>query len=75
MLQSPVEAPDAEPQPVTRPPKLASIGWALRRVALWLAIIAVLVAFGAWLFYASIDVDEASAAGTPSATESPAGSR
>ena len=44
--------------------QLASIGWALRRTALLLAILAVMVVFGAWLFYASIDSDEASAAGS-----------
>jgi hypothetical protein len=42
----------------------------LRRTALLLAIVAVMVALGAWLFYASIDFDEASAAGTQPAVES-----
>jgi hypothetical protein len=42
----------------------------LRRAALLLAIVAVMVTLGAWLFYASIDFDEASAAGTQPTAES-----
>jgi len=38
-----------------------SVGWALRRTALWLLMLSVIVAVGAWLFYASIDPDEAAA--------------
>jgi hypothetical protein len=49
--------------------QLVSLGWALRRTALLLAIIAVMVVFGAWLFYASIDSDEASAAGAEPSAE------
>ena len=63
-MQAPVEAPDAARQPTEHRPQLPSLGWALRRTALLLAIVAVMVALGAWLFYASIDFDEASAAGT-----------
>jgi hypothetical protein len=37
------------------------VGWALRRTALWLAMMAAMVVVGAWLFYASIDPDEAAA--------------
>jgi len=57
-----------------REPKVASLGWALRRAALLLAIVAVMVVFGVWLFYASIDSEEASAAGSPP-TESAAAPR
>jgi hypothetical protein len=38
-----------------------SVGWALRRTALWLVMMTVMVAVGVWLFYASIDPDEATA--------------
>jgi hypothetical protein len=40
---------------------VVSLGWALRRTALWLAMMFAMVVVGAWLFYASIDPDEASA--------------
>jgi hypothetical protein len=53
-------------------PQLASLGWALRRAALWLGIVVVMVALGAWLFYASIDLDEASAADKSPAAEATA---
>ena len=43
------------------PPQLASLGWALRRAALWFAMMFAMVVVGLWLFYASIDPDEASA--------------
>lgn len=66
-MQAPVEAPEAARQSTEHQ---LSLGWALRRTALLLAIVAVMVALGAWLFYASIDFDEASAAGTPPAVES-----
>jgi hypothetical protein len=67
-VQAPVEAPDAARQSTEHGPQL-SLGWALRRTALLLAIVAVMVVLGAWLFYASIDFDEASVAGTPAAVE------
>jgi hypothetical protein len=38
-----------------------SVGWALRRTALWLAMTVAMVVVGVWLFYASIDPDEATA--------------
>jgi hypothetical protein len=37
------------------------MGWALRRAALGLLMLFVMVFVGAWLFYASIDPDEATA--------------
>jgi hypothetical protein len=43
------------------PPQVVSLGWALRRTALWLAMLFAMVVVGAWLFYASIDPDEAAA--------------
>ena len=42
-------------------PQLVSLGWALRRTALWLPMMFAMVVVGAWLFYASIDPDEAAA--------------
>jgi hypothetical protein len=40
---------------------LPSLGWALRRAALWLLMLFVMVFVLGWLFYAGIDPDEASA--------------
>ena len=62
-LPTPIEAREAVRHSVAHQPQLASLGWALRRTALLLAIIAAMVVLGVWLFYASIDSDEASAAG------------
>lgn len=47
-----------EPQ---RAPQVATLGWALRRAALGLAILMIAVAIGAWLFNASIEPDGANA--------------
>jgi hypothetical protein len=47
--------------PEVQAPRPVSVGWALRRTALWLLMLSVIVAVGAWLFYASIDPDEAAA--------------
>jgi len=38
---------------------LPTLGWALRRAALGLLILLVMVVLAAWLFYASIEPDEA----------------
>jgi hypothetical protein len=46
-------------------PQLATLGWALRRAALGLLLLVVMVVLGAWLFYASIDPDEAAASSPP----------
>ena len=43
-------------------PQLATLGWAVKRAALGLLVLIVIVALGAWLLWASIDPDEASAA-------------
>jgi hypothetical protein len=64
-MPSPSQLPDALPPP----PQLATLGWAVRRAALGLLILMVMVVLGAWLFYASIDVDEA-AASSPAAVGS-----
>ena len=42
-------------------PQIATLGWALRRAAWGLLMLAVAVTLGAWLLYASIDPDEAAA--------------
>lgn len=55
------DVPDALPQPQAQAPRPVSVGWALRRTALWLLMLSTMVAAGAWLFYASIDPDEAAA--------------
>jgi hypothetical protein len=41
--------------------QLPTVRWALRRTALGLAILFIVVAASAWLLHASIDPDEASA--------------
>jgi hypothetical protein len=43
--------------PQLQPVELKTLGWALRRAALGLAILLVTTGFGAWLFYASIEQD------------------
>ena len=48
--------------------QVLSLGWALRRAALWLLMMSAMVVVGAWLFYASIDPDEATA-GPAASTE------
>ena len=54
------------PGPAPRPdPQIATLGWALRRAAWGLLLLAAAVTLGAWLLYASIDPDEAAAGGSP----------
>jgi len=60
-LSSHPDVPDALPQPRAQAPQPVSVGWALRRTALWLLMLSTMVAAGAWLFHASIDPDEAAA--------------
>jgi hypothetical protein len=48
-------------------PQIATLGWALRRAAWGLLVLAVTVMLGAWLLYASIDPDEAAASGASEA--------
>jgi hypothetical protein len=57
------------------PPQLASLGWALRRTALWLLMLFGMVTVGMWLFWASIDPDEAVAGSAPTTAESAPASR
>ena len=57
-----------------RAPQIVSLGWALRRAALWFAILAAMVIVGAWLYDASIDRNEA-ASSTPLAAEAASSSR
>ena len=63
-MSSPSRPPDIalgiEPRP-----QLATLGWALRRAALGLLLLIVMVVLGAWLLYASIEPDEASASSPP----------
>ena len=60
---------DSSPAHHVRPSHPISLGWALRRTALWLFMMSVMVLAGMWLFYASIDPDEA-VAGSPTTAES-----
>ena len=61
-LQSPPLAqPLAQSLTEVQATQLVSLGWALRRTALWLGMLFAMVVVGAWLFYASIDPDEAAA--------------
>jgi hypothetical protein len=69
-LSSQPSVTNASPAPHQRPAQPISIGWALRRTALWLLMMFVMVVAGMWLFYASIDPDEA-VAGSPTTAESP----
>jgi hypothetical protein len=55
-------------------PQIVSLGWALRRAALWFSILAAMVVVGAWLYDASIDRNEA-AANAPLAAEAASSSR
>jgi hypothetical protein len=62
-MSAPTSVPglSLEPQPK---PQLATLGWALRRAALGLLILLVATMLGAWLFYASIEPDGATAGPT-----------
>jgi hypothetical protein len=53
--------------------QLKTLGWALRRAALGLAILLVAAGLGAWLFYASIEPDGARAPGAQSEYALPPG--
>ena len=63
VLSTPSSVPEILPQ--SQPPQLPSLGWALRRAALWLGMLFVMVFVLGWLFYAGIDPDEASAGSFP----------
>jgi hypothetical protein len=49
--------PPQQSGPQIQPVELKTLGWALRRAALGLAILLVATGLGAWLFYASIEQD------------------
>jgi len=63
------EGPETGQRPV---PKIATLGWALRRAVWGLLLLAVAVMLGAWLLYASIDPDEAAAGASTEAIEADA---
>ena len=60
-MSSHPDVTDTALQAPPQAPQLVSLGWALRRTALWLAMMFAMVVVGMWLFYASIDPDEATA--------------
>ena len=60
-MSSHPDVSDASLQAGPQAPQLVTLGWALRRTALWLAMMFAMVVVGMWLFYASIDPDEATA--------------
>ena len=68
-MSSTSRIPDVPAAPQHRPPQLATLGWALRRAALGLLMLLVIVTLGAWLLWASIDPDDAAAADGPDRTE------
>ena len=57
-MQSPLRTPDAALEDMPPQPRLASLSWTLRRAALWLTLMIVMVVVGMWLFYASIEAEE-----------------
>jgi hypothetical protein len=52
--------------------QLPSLGWALRRAALLVVMLFLMVFVLGWLFYAGIDPDEASAGATAASEQAPA---
>jgi hypothetical protein len=70
-LTSQPGVPEASVTAQPRPPQLASLGWALRRAALMFAMLSAMVVVGAWLFYASIDPDEAVAGSATAESSQP----
>jgi hypothetical protein len=58
----------------SRPPQIATLGWALRRAALMVAMLSAMVVVLMWLFYAGIDPDDA-VAGSPTTAQSIPASR
>jgi hypothetical protein len=66
------EAP-AQPSQFAQPPQLMTLGWALRRAALGLAILLTLAVLSAWLLYASIEPDGTAGSGARSEYALPSG--
>lgn len=60
------EKPPPPPAVQVQPVELKTLGWALRRAALGLAILLVATGFAAWLLYASIEPDGVSGPGAQS---------
>jgi len=52
---------DTSLQTTPQAPQLMTLGWALRRTALWLGMLFAMVVVGMWLYNAGIDPDEATA--------------
>jgi hypothetical protein len=59
LLTSQPGATEASIAAQSRPPQLATLGWALRRAALMFAMLSAMVVVLMWLFYAGIDPDDA----------------
>jgi hypothetical protein len=55
------------------PPQLKTLGWALRRAAMGLAILLTLAGLSAWLLYASIEPDGTNGPGARSEYALPPG--
>jgi len=70
-------APTVEDGPVpvqlAHPPQLMTLGWALRRAALGLAILLTVAVLSAWLLYASIEPDSSAGPGARSDYALPSG--
>jgi hypothetical protein len=67
------ERPPPPPAVQVPPVQLKTLGWALRRAALGLAILLVVAGFAAWLLYASIEPDGVSGPGAQSEYALPPG--
>ncbi len=63
----------AQPSHLAHPPQLMTLGWALRRAALGLAILLTVAVLSAWLFYASIEPDGTAGPGARSEYALPSG--
>jgi hypothetical protein len=61
-LSSSSKTNDVSMVPKQQGQPIASVGWALRRAALGLLMLFVMVMLAAWLLYTSIDPNEAAAA-------------
>lgn len=68
-----VEEAPAQPSQLARPPQLMTLGWALRRAALGLAILLTVAVLSAWLLYASIEPDGSAGSGARSDYALPSG--
>ena len=71
--QATVEQAPAQPSQLANPPQLMTLGWALRRAALGLAILLTVAVLSAWLLYASIEPDGTAGPGARSDYALPSG--